>query len=171
LAGFAIGAEVCVIADGVVRFDWIGAYACGCVAYADLMAVIQGRTNDRVAGLAGGVFTVVFHSAAIGVITGGPIRLRRIVANPSFWDAYTHVMALAECFADHGIRAYTSPVQATIIGSAEIVIIAAGSINLITKVTFAGLSITEGSNLALIGLWAFHIGDRCTDSSGTFFSE
>ena len=114
---------------------------------------------------------MVFHSTAIGIITSGAIRLRRIVADSSFWDANTHVMALAECFADHGIRAYTSPVQATIIGSAEIVIIAAGSINLITKVAFAGLSITEGSNLTLIGLRAFYIGDRCTDSGSTFLSE
>ena len=48
-------------------------------------------------------FAVVFHSAAIGIITGRAVGLRRIVADPSFWDADTHVMALAECFADYGI--------------------------------------------------------------------
>ena len=40
LAGFAIGAEVCVITCGVIRFNRIGAQAGGRVADADLMAVI-----------------------------------------------------------------------------------------------------------------------------------
>ena len=102
LAGFAIGAEICVIADGVVGFNRIRAQACGCIAYADLMAVIQGSTNDGITGLAYGVFTDVVYGTAVGVVTGGAVGLWRIVADPGFWDADTYVMALAKGIADYG---------------------------------------------------------------------
>ena len=103
LAAFPIGAEVCVIANGVVGFNWVGAYTCSRIADADLMAVIQGSTNDGVTGLACGVFTVVIYSASVGIVTCGAIGLGRIVADPGFWDANAHVMALAERFTDHGV--------------------------------------------------------------------
>ena len=121
--------------------------------------------------MADSVFTVIIHSAAVGVITGGAVGLRWIIANPSLRYTDAHVVALAERFAYHWRRAYTGTIHATIIGGAEVAVVAGGSIDLITKVAFAGLSVAEGRKLTLIGFWAFHIGDRCTDSSGAFFRE
>jgi hypothetical protein len=102
LACFTIGTKVGVIACCVVGFNRVGAQAGGGIAKTDLMTVIQGGTNNGITGLACGVFTDVVYSTAIGIITGGAIGLRRIVAESSLWHADTYAMALAECFADHG---------------------------------------------------------------------
>jgi hypothetical protein len=114
---------------------------------------------------------VVFHSAAVVIVTGGSVGLGRIVADPGFWNANTHVMALAECFADHGRGAYTGAVHASIIGSAEVAVITPRTVGLVTEITFAGLGITERCDLALIGLRALHIGHRCADAGRAFLSE
>jgi hypothetical protein len=171
LACFAIGAEVGVVAGGIVGLHRVRAESSTRVAYAHFMAVVERGADDGIPWLACSVFTDVVDRAAIGIITGGAIILRWVVADSSFRNANTYVVALAECLADHRFRAYTSSIHASVIGRAEVVVVAGGAIGFITEVAVASFRIAEGSDLALIGLWALEACDCRTDTQCTFLSE
>jgi hypothetical protein len=166
LACFAIGAEVGVVAGGIVGLHRVRAESSTRVAYAHFMAVVERGADDGIPWLACSVFTDVVDRAAIGIITGGAIILRWVVADSSFRNANTYVVALAECLADHRFRAYTSSIHASVIGR-----VAGGAIGFITEVAVASFRIAEGSDLALIGLWALEACDCRTDTQCTFLSE
>jgi hypothetical protein len=115
------------------------------------------------------IFTNVIDRAAIGIIAGGTIILRWIVADSCFRNTHTYIMALAECVTNDGCSAYTSSIHASVIGRAEVVVVTGGAIDLVAEATFARFRIAEGSDLALVGRRAFHIGDWGADTTGTLF--
>jgi hypothetical protein len=69
LAGLTVGAEAAVVADDPVGDRWIAAEARRGIAHTDLVALIQGRTDGRITGLADPVVAEVFYCTGVTVDT------------------------------------------------------------------------------------------------------
>src|SRR5262249_18759180 len=121
-ADVGIGAEVAVAARGPVRRVRVRAGAGGRVARPRHVALVERRTDHRRPG-AQASLTAVGAGARVGVVARGPVRLRRVGAEPGRGVAGPRVVALVGRRADDRC-AGTGAVRALIGGRADVAVAA-----------------------------------------------
>jgi hypothetical protein len=151
LAGVGLRTGVAVIADGAVRLRRIRADTRRLVADADIVALIGGGTDDRIAAGAGTSLAGVGTSAGVAVIADGAIGLRLVLAFARFMIANARFMALIRWRAFDRVAADASASLAGISLGAGIVVTASAAFRFgrIRADTCCGVA--DADPVALIG--------------------
>jgi len=119
-----MGASVSVIARCPIGCHWIGADPGGGITDADVVALIEGRADDRIRPNAGSSLTGVGLGTEVAVIAWGPVGHVWIRAESSRGVAHTSLMALVERGADDWIRPITDSGLTGIGERAEVAVVA-----------------------------------------------
>src|SRR5262249_27370000 len=124
LAGVGLRAGVAVVADAAVRLLRVGAHAARRIADTGLVALIDGRTDDRVRSRADARLAGVGLRAGIAVVAGAAVRLVRVGAGAARRIADARIVALIEGAAEDGVRPHTGTSLAAVGLRAGVTVIA-----------------------------------------------